>query len=108
MTNLGRSIGTLGLLAPGQSVTSLAPEGPLQTQTRSGTSVAVPFVTGAAALLWSEFPKARAVDIKGALLGPPNSRRARVVPPLLDVTSAYSSLQIANLSKKGAYCHAVG
>ncbi len=94
-TNLGRSIGTFGLLAPGDAVTSLASQGP--SQTRSGTSVAVPFVTGTAALLWSEFPSAVATDVKAALVGPPNARRARIVPPLLDVRSAYLALQSANL-----------
>ena len=53
-SNLGSSIGRRGLSAPGDGITSLGAEG--QPLTLGGTSVAVPFVTGAIALLWSEFP----------------------------------------------------
>jgi subtilisin family serine protease len=48
-SNLGRSIGSRGLGAPGQGVASLAPEG--DPAVSAGTSIAAPFVTGAAALL---------------------------------------------------------
>src|SRR5215510_13914070 len=48
-SNLGNSIGKRGLSAPGAGITSLGTEG--QTLTLGGTSVAVPFVTGAIALL---------------------------------------------------------
>ena len=48
------SIGRWGLAAPGQDVTSLGTHG--RPQTFGGTSAAAPFVTGAIALLWSEFP----------------------------------------------------
>ena len=53
-SNLGSSIGRGGLAAPGQNITSLGTNG--KPQTSGGTSVAAPFVTGAIALLWSEFP----------------------------------------------------
>jgi subtilisin family serine protease len=99
VTNLGRSIGTHGLLAPGEAVTSLAPNG--RSHLRSGTSVAVPFVTGAAALLWSEFPSARGADVKAALLTALAPRRPSIVPPLMDVSVAYRELQSAILSRKG-------
>lgn len=35
----------------------------------TGTSIAAPFITGAAALLWSKYPKLKAEDIQQALLG---------------------------------------
>src|SRR6185295_1495824 len=44
-SNLGSSVGRRGLSAPGDSITSLGSEG--QSFTLGGTSVAVPFVTGA-------------------------------------------------------------
>ena len=64
-SNLGKSIGTRGLGAPGDNITSLGVEG--QPLSLSGTSVAVPFVTGAMALLWSEFPAASAAQLKLAI-----------------------------------------
>ena len=53
ISNLGASIGRGALGAPGESVTSLSVNGPL---TMGGTSAATPFVTGAVALTWSNFP----------------------------------------------------
>jgi subtilisin family serine protease len=111
-SNLGNSIGTRGLSAPGASITSLgAEDSPL---TLGGTSVAVPFVTGAIALLWSEFPGATAAQIKLALTRQPQNsrqggapaitrmqikpaatympRRLSIVPPLLDAEAAYQIL----------------
>ena len=89
-SNLGSSIGRRGLRAPGDNITSLGSEG--QSITLGGTSVAVPFVTGTAALLWSEFPRATAAQIKLAVTNTPTVRRASVVPPLLDATAAYQIL----------------
>jgi subtilisin family serine protease len=89
-SNLGRSIGSRGLGAPGQGVVSLAPEG--DPAVSAGTSVAAPFVTGAAALLWSVFPDATAVEVKRALLSSRVGRRTTVVPPLLDAWGAYEVL----------------
>ncbi len=89
-SNLGRSIGSRGVGAPGEGIVSLAPEG--EAVTSSGTSVAAPFVTGAAALLWSAFPGATAVEIKDALVTSPASGRRRVAPPLLDAERAYEML----------------
>jgi subtilisin family serine protease len=88
-SNLGRSIGRGGLGAPGEGVVSLASEG--EPVSSGGTSVAAPFVTGTAALLWSAFPDAAAVEIKHALLSPVGRRRT-VVPPLLDAWRAYEVL----------------
>jgi subtilisin family serine protease len=88
-SNLGNSIGRRGVLAPGEGVTSLAVGG--GQLTAGGTSVAVAFVTGTAALLWSLFPTAKAADIKQALTQGP-VRRTTVVPPLLDAERAYQFL----------------
>ncbi len=113
-SNLGSSIGRLGLSAPGEGVTSLGTNG--TPQTFGGTSAAAPFVTGAIALLWSEFPKASATQIKLAVTqsgrrpGTPSHStalssvarsglwgagrpRKTVVPPLLDAWAAYQSMQ---------------
>jgi subtilisin family serine protease len=95
-SNLGSSIGTRGLSAPGDSITSLGSEG--QSLTLGGTSVAVPFVTGAIALLWSEFPAATAAQMKLALM--PGPRRASVVPPLLDAEAAFQVLMTSNARRR--------
>jgi subtilisin family serine protease len=89
-SNLGRSIGSRGLGAPGEGVVSHAPEG--EPAVSAGTSIAAPFVTGAAALLWSAFPGAAAVEVKRALLSSPVGRRTTVVPPLLDAWGGYEVL----------------
>jgi subtilisin family serine protease len=92
-SNLGRSIGIRGLSAPGEGVVSLGFEN--QAFTLRGTSVAVPFVTGAIALLWSEFPSATAAQIRLALTQAPTPGRASIVPPLLDAEAAYQRLLAA-------------
>jgi len=89
-SNLGRSIGAGGLGGPGDGVISLAADS--QAAVYAGTSVAAPFVTGAAALLWSLFPAATAAEVKSALLSVPGDRRATVTPPLLDAWRAYGIL----------------
>jgi len=89
-SNLGSSIGRRGLCAPGDAITSLSTEG--QPLTLGGTSVAVPFVTGAIALLWSEFSTATAAQIKLAVTQAYMPRRASVVPPVLDAAAAYQIL----------------
>jgi subtilisin family serine protease len=97
-SNLGSSISRRGLSAPGSSITSLGTEG--QPLTLGGTSVAVPFVTGAIALLWSEFPLATAAEIKLAMSQAVALRRASVVPPLLDATAAYQYLLRTNARRR--------
>jgi subtilisin family serine protease len=120
-SNLGSSIGTRGLSAPGDNITSLGAEG--QLLTLSGTSMAVPFVTGAIALLWSEFPDATAAQIKLAIMRQPQTqtfrqgtfmqgrfpstrsygpRRASVVPPLLDAEAAYQRLSTVGARRQTA------
>jgi subtilisin family serine protease len=93
-SNLGSSIGRRGISAPGDAITSLSAEG--QPLTLGGTSVAVPFVTGAIALLWSEFPSANAAQIKFAITQASTPRRASVVPPVLDAATAYQILLTTN------------
>jgi len=117
-SNLSGSIGTRGLSASGDGITSLGAEG--QPLTLGGTSVAVPLVTGAIALLWSEFPAATAAQIKLAIARQPQNfrqtgvpiqtklaltraltlRRASVVPPLLDAEAAYQVLLAGNTRGK--------
>ena len=90
-SNLGRSIGSRGLRAPGENITSLGTSTPANTL--GGTSVAAPFVTGAIALVWSEYPEASAVHIKWAILHAGGPRRAAIAPPLLDAWAAYVALE---------------
>jgi subtilisin family serine protease len=90
-SNLGSSLGRRGLMAPGEDITSLGADGtPL---TVGGTSAATPFVTGAIALLWSEFPAATATEIRYAVTQASTPRRATVVPPLLNAWRAYNMMQ---------------
>jgi subtilisin family serine protease len=86
-TNLGHSISRRGLLAPGEGVSSLGPDG--RPATLGGTSVAAPFVTGSVALLLSEFPTASATELLLALRGTQRPSRTAIVPPLLDAWSAH-------------------
>jgi subtilisin family serine protease len=90
-SNLGKSIGTRGLGAPGHNITSLNVGG--QPLSLSGTSVAAPFVTGALALLWSEFPAAAAAQLKMAIGQTKGPRRPAVVPPLMNAGAAYEFLR---------------
>jgi subtilisin family serine protease len=91
-SNLGSSIGRRGLTAPGDGVTSLGADG--TPRTFGGTSAAAPFVTGAIALLYSEFPAASAAQMKLAITRAFAPRRT-VVPPVLDAWAAYQTLATA-------------
>jgi subtilisin family serine protease len=92
-TNLGSSIGRRGLSAPGENVTSLGTNG--KPQTFGGTSAAAPFVTGAIALLWSEFPGASVAQIRLAVRQSGPHQRDTIVPPLLDAWAAYQLMASA-------------
>jgi subtilisin family serine protease len=85
-SNLGNSIGRRGLRAPGDEVTSLSTVGaPVKM---GGTSVAAPFVTGAIALVWSQFPDSNAAELKSAIMQAHPTGRT-IVPHLLDAWSIY-------------------
>lgn len=99
-SNMGASIGRRGLSAPGDGITSLGAQG--QALTLGGTSVAAPFVTGAIALLWSQFPGASAAQIKLAITQTSPPRRASVVPPLLNAATSYQTLLAATARRQMA------
>lgn len=87
-SNFGFSAGRQGLGAPGEGIVSLAAEG--TPAPGAGTSLAVAFVTGAFALLWSLFPDADAGRLRRALSH--GLRRTTVIPPLMDAQAAYEVL----------------
>ena len=89
-SNLGTSIGRRGPGVPGDEITSLKAGGGLSML--SGTSAAAPFVTGAIALLWSQFPNATAAQVRYAVMQPSKPRRKTIVPPVLDALAAQQAL----------------
>ena len=97
-SNLGNSIGRRGLSAPGEDITSLVADG--KQFSFGGTSAAAPFVTGAIALVWSQFPAATAGEVKMAVTRPYVSRRTAVVPPLLDAWSAYQLMATTHAGRR--------
>jgi subtilisin family serine protease len=95
---LSASTGLRGLAAPGQNLLSIDANGePMQF---SGTSAACPLVSGAAALLWSEYPDLTAAQIKDALVG--GRRQRSIVPPTMDAWSAFQKLGPAAGERKTA------
>jgi subtilisin family serine protease len=90
ISNLGASIGRCGLGAPGEAISSLSALA--EPVTMGGTSVATPFVTGAVALLWSEFPDATAAEVRSAVTQAAASRRTTIVPPLLNAWAGYQAM----------------
>lgn len=97
-SNLGRSIGRKGLSAPGENITSLGTNG--RPRTFGGTSAAAPFVTGAIALLWSEFPGATAAQVKLATTQANLARRGTIAPPVLDAWAAYQTMAAADRRRR--------
>jgi subtilisin family serine protease len=92
-SNLGASIGRHGLRAPGEHVTSISAHG--KATSFSGTSAATPFVTGAIALLWSQFPGATSNEMRVAMREGSKPQQATIVPPLLDGWGAYRAFGTA-------------
>lgn len=93
-SNLGSAIGRRGLSAPGESITSIGPNG--KSHLLTGTSIATPFVTGAIALLFSAFPSATAAQVKLAVTRASTGRRTTIVPPVLNASAAYRILKENN------------
>jgi subtilisin family serine protease len=89
-SNLGHSIGRRGIGATGMGIVSLGGNGGLRPF--GGTSAATALVSGAMALLWSEFPEADAADLILAVTRS-TSRRVSILPPLLDAWRAYEILR---------------
>ena len=89
ISNLGATIGRYGLGAPGEAISSLGTTG--DPMTMEGTSVATPFVAGAVALLWSEFPDASAAEVRYAVTQSAR-RRTAIVPPLLNAWAGYEAM----------------
>jgi subtilisin family serine protease len=90
LSNLGASIGRFGLGAPGEAITSLGTTA--EPVTMGGTSVATPFVTGAVALIWSEFPATTAAAVRSAVIQAAAPRRTSIVPPLLNAWASYRAM----------------
>jgi subtilisin family serine protease len=84
-TNLGLEMARNGVAAPGIEVRGYHPE----NLTLQGSSIAVPLVAGALALLCSEFSRTSPSLVRAALRG---ARPRSVVPPILDARSAYQRL----------------
>jgi len=93
LSNLGASIGRCGLGAPGEAVTSLGAT--TESLALGGTSAATPFVTGAVALIWSEFPGASAAEVRSAVTQAAAPRRTTIVPPLLNAWASYLAMSKA-------------
>lgn len=91
-SNLGPSMRNRGLMAPGVNITSASPG--RRYTSMSGTSVAAPFVSGAIALLWSEFPNATAAEIKHSIIIAAAAKHHHsIIPPLLNAEKALQILK---------------
>ncbi|WP_051484613.1 S8 family serine peptidase [Shewanella waksmanii] len=87
--NTGQWVAEHGLLAPGDQITSTAAGGGYKQMT--GTSAAAPFVTGAAALLWSLNPSVTSQTIYDALMHHGPKQQANI-PSALDGEASLGQL----------------
>lgn len=84
-------LNSVHILAPGENIFSTTPNETYQMMT--GTSMAAPFVTGAASLLWSYKPNATVQQIKQALLqGVDTGPHAVITHGTLNVEKAFLAL----------------
>lgn len=90
-SNLGSSIGRRGLSAPGEGITSIGTDS--KAVPSGGTSVAAPFVTGAIALVWSQFHDASAGQVRVAVTQAHAQRRPTVIPVLLNAWAIYAAMR---------------
>jgi subtilisin family serine protease len=90
-SNMSGAVCRNGLTAPGEKIISIGSDGPALRF--CGTSTATPFVTGALALLWSEFREADADDLRSAIVPLPVNRRSPRVPSLLNAWDAYRTIR---------------
>lgn len=98
VAHLGPRLRRRALSAPGEDITSLdSPDG---LATRSGAAAAVPFVTGAAALLWSALPETDVDALRHALLS--TARGSRMAPPpLMNAWAAFVHLHPRQAATRG-------
>jgi subtilisin family serine protease len=89
-SNLCKTTAGNGLAAPGEPIESLGADG--EPRAFGGTSAAAPFVTGALALVWSEHPRATAVQVKMAIARAHAAPRRTIVPPVLDALAIYRAM----------------
>jgi hypothetical protein len=94
-SNLTGAIRRNGLKAPGEKIGGVADNG--RTVRFCGTSVAVPFVSGAAALLMSLFPERTVPEIRSALKAVPARKRQCIEPPLLNAAESFDYLMKATM-----------
>lgn len=93
--HIAASIGRHGLGAPGKDVIGLASTG--GTKQFTGTSIATPFVTGAALLLRSIYPTVAALEIKHALISSRVGQQRSIIPGLLN---AWAASQVLSRSSR--------
>lgn len=83
LSNLGPSIATNGVRAPGWALAGMGAHG--------GTSQAAGFVSAALALLLTALPGRSGSDVRSAVLAM-RPRRTTIIPPLLNADAAYRRL----------------
>ncbi|HJZ95647.1 MAG TPA: S8 family serine peptidase [Candidatus Solibacter sp.] len=99
-SNLSPSIGAKGLCAAGANVTTTAPGSHYAPV--SGTSISAAHVTGGLALLWSEFPRAHASQIRRCALQAAEHTRRTVIPPLFNAERAREICRFASNHKESS------